>query len=115
MKYVRHSGIIWWDDETRIGCFKFWIRKDAKVRSALSEMNLVLKRLKKHFPQVKEYTFGIMEESLSQFGIYQAVVDLEQEKAKLTKTTYGRTEDISDWVSYQEIIELIKRNHPYRD
>lgn len=127
MKYLRHEGYYYVDpttgevqsdaneDSIRVGGFKFWVTQDAKPRSVLGQLKLVLKRVRKHFPQVKKYRIGIMESTLSEFGIYEATIDLEKELGKVTKTTYGRSEDLSDWMSYDDLVTYIKTNCSYQE
>jgi hypothetical protein len=129
MSHLRHGGYYYFDPTTgeaqsrydydensiRVGGFKFWVPPNAKSKSVLSQLNFVLKRVCKHFPQVKKYPIGIMESTLSEFGCYDAIIDLEKKLGKVIKTIYGRSEDLSGWMSYKDLVTYIKTNCPYKE
>jgi hypothetical protein len=107
-KNIGHHGF---NPDLNMGFWNLRIQKEADLLSVKEELGLLLDRVKENFPAVDELPIGISEETCSQYGVYELVLNLKDLTGKVTKTTYGRTSDQTEALPLIDLLKYIQKNH----
>lgn len=107
-KHLSHHGQ---NLDLNMGCFNLRIQKEANLSLVQEEINLLIDRVKVGFPTLDELSLGINEETCSEFGVYELVLNLKNLTGKVTRTTYGRTSDQTEVLPLLDLLGYIQKNH----
>jgi len=116
-RHLRHMGYY---PETRQTSFSVCLFRDEPIEPQLEEIQMVMSLIKEvtlikysdDKQEAKGKHLGIFEKTCSEFGVYE--LQVFEDVAELIKTTYGRTELLRTFDSFEEVIKYIAHFHYYQ-
>lgn len=109
--YVRDSGFYVDTSQTQL---QICLYKISPKTADLVQVRKALKELVPHLKPVGKYIhIGIFEHTLSEFGIYEGLIDPKSGEYHLAKTTYGREEILETFKDQNSFLKYVKQHHYY--
>lgn len=113
LSYISHSGTYTTYKNKHLNIYRVSLSNRANIAKAEKEVKLLLFIYRARFGNIAKLPIDIMEDTLSEYGVYRAEFNLRNNSSKIYKTTYGMDELLTKCTSITEMLQWIKGNASY--